>query len=503
MPGKVYLVGAGPGDAGLITVKGRDCLKKAEVVVYDRLIDDRLLDVVPATAERIYVGKSAKVHAKEQNEINRILVEKAKEGKWVVRLKGGDPFVLGRGGEEAEALQKSGIPFEVVPGVSSSIAAPAYAGIPVTHRGISSSFAVITGHEDPSKEISSINWEHLVTGVDTLVFLMGMGNLSKIVQKLIEHRRSPQTPIALIRQGTTPAQQVVTGTLSNIVETAENSGMKPPVVIVVGDVVALREKLVWFENRPLFGKRILVTRSRHQASTFSRMLAERGAQPIEFPVIEIHDIPNPAELDQAILNLADYHWVIFTSTNGVEAFWKRLNVLGLGARQFARSGIIAIGPGTARALQERGIICDFIPEEFTTVGLLNGLKEKDLRGAHILLPRADIAPGDLPEGLAAMGAVLEEITAYLTRPPEKSVSEEIKKMLAADEVDIITFTSSSTVTNFIEILGADRQLAQRARIACIGPVTAAAAEQAGLRVDILAKESTIPGLVRAIEAFFN
>ncbi|MDY6912760.1 MAG: uroporphyrinogen-III C-methyltransferase, partial [Chloroflexota bacterium] len=309
MTGKVYIVGAGPGDAGLITVKGLECLRRAAVVVYDRLIDDGLLAFVPADAELIYVGKSAKVHAKEQEEINQILVDKAQEGKLVVRLKGGDPFVLGRGGEEAEVLASNNITFEIVPGISSSMAAPAYAGIPVTHRGVASSFAVITGHEDPAKEISSINWANLATGVDTLIFLMGIGNLPKIMKKLTEHGRSPETPVALIRQGTTLQQQVVTGTLATIVEKARTAQFKPPAAIAVGEVVNLREKLAWFESRPLFGKRVLVTRSRSQASSLSKLLTERGAQPVELPAIEIHPVPDPEKLDQAILNLADYQWV--------------------------------------------------------------------------------------------------------------------------------------------------------------------------------------------------
>ena len=503
MSGKVYIVGAGPGDAGLITVKGLECLKWAGVVVYDRLIDGSLLDSVLVEAERIYVGKSAKVHAKEQHEINRILVEKASEGKLVVRLKGGDPFVLGRGGEEAEELVKHNIPFEIVPGISSALAAPAYAGIPVTHRSVSSSFAVITGHEDPTKEISSINWKNLATGGDTLVFLMGMGNLPKIAQKLIENGRNPRTPVALIRQGTTPGQKTLVGALSNIAEKAEAAGLEPPVVIVVGEVVGLREKLAWFDNRPLFGKRILVTRSRTQASVLSKLLRERGADPIELPVIEIVDVPDPSEMDQAILNLATYEWVIFTSANGVQAFWKRLLALGLDARQFARSGIVAIGPATAGALADRGIVPDVVPEKFTSESILLMLKGKGIEGCRVLLPRADIAPKDLSEGLIKLGAKPREVTAYLTKPPEKSVSARAKKLLLEGQIDIITFTSSSTVTNLIDALGGDRNAAQKARIACIGPVTAAAAQRAGLKVDIVARESTIPGLVAAIEEGFR
>lgn len=503
MIGKVYLVGAGPGDAGLITARGIDCLKRAQVIVYDHLIGKGLLDYAPADAEIIYAGKSAKIHAKEQHDINRILVEKAKEGKVVVRLKGGDPFILGRGGEEAMDLAANNIPFEIVPGISSAIAAPAYAGIPVTHRNMASSFAVVTGHEDPRKATSSINWENLATGVDTLVFLMGMGNLPLIVEKLTEHGRSPDTPIALIRHGTTLQQQTLTGTLSNIIEKARSADFQPPVAIVVGEVVGLQQNLSWFENRPLFGKRILVTRSRSQASKLSSLLSERGAQPVELPTIEIHPVPDPDELDQEILNLPDYDWVIFTSVNGVEAFWKRLRALGLDARQFARSGIAAIGPATAQALVKRGLVPDFIPEEYTSNGIVSGLAERKIDGCHILLPRADIAPKDLTDGLTQLGAEPLEITTYLTRLPEKTASEKIKKMLLDEKIDIVTFTSSSTVTNLLSILEGDWQMLKKAKIACIGPITAATAEKAVLKVDIIAQEQTIHGLVSAIEEVYS
>lgn len=502
MKGKVYIVGAGPGDPGLITVKGMECLKQAEVVVYDRLIDDSLLDSVPPDAEMIYVGKSAKVHAKEQPEINRILIDKAGEGRTVVRLKGGDPFVLGRGGEECEALAASGIPYEVVPGISSAIASPAYAGIPVTHRQAASSFAVITGHEDPNKDISSINWQNLATGVDTLVFLMGMGNLPLISQKLIECGRAPDTAVALIRRGTTLEQEVITATLLTVAGKAEEAGFEPPVAIVVGEVVNLREKLKWFENRPLFGKRVLVTRARTQASNLSKLLAERGAQPVELPAIEIQDLPDTTQLDQAIRDIPGFDWVIFTSANGVEAVWNRLVALGRDARQFGSVRIGAIGPATALALAEKGLYPDFMPAEYTSEGILEGLSGRDIKGRRILLPRADIAPNDLVAGLARLGAEPFEVTAYLTRPPAE-VAEKARKMLLGGEIDIITFTSSSTVTNLINALANDRQAVQNAMIACIGPVTAAAAEKAGLKVDIVADEQTIPGLVAAIENYHS
>lgn len=498
MPGKVYLVGAGPGDPGLITVKALECLKRAEVVVYDRLVDNSLLANAPADAEMIYVGKSGRVHAKEQHEINRILVDNGLAGKMVVRLKGADPLVLGRGGEEAEELVAAGIPFEIVPGITSAIGAPTYAGIPVTHRDFASSFAVVTGHEDPTKEASSINWEKLATGVDTLVFLMGMGNLPLIVGKLTECGRAPTTPVALIREGTTPRQQTLVGTLDTIVEKAETAGFKPPVTIVVGEVVRLREKLAWFDNRPLFGKRVLVTRSRTQASALSGLLSERGAAPVEMPTIEIRDVPDPSELDRAISELGGFDWVMFTSANGVEAFWARLRAKNLDARSLGKARIGAIGPATAQALEERGLHPDFMPEVYTTGGILSALETAGISGQRILLPRANIAPPDLTDGLARLGAEPHHVTAYLTEVATEAASEG-RQMLLEGQIDIITFASSSTVTNLRQLLGDDWQVARKAAIACIGPVTAATAREEGLNVDILAEEQTIPGLVRAIE----
>lgn len=500
--GRVYIVGGGPGDPGLLTVRGGECLRRAEVVVYDRLIDDQLLDLAPADAEFVYVGKSARAHAMEQSEINSLLVEKAREGRAVVRLKGGDPFVLGRGGEEAEVLKESGIPFEVVPGVSSAMAAPAYAGIPVTHRQVASSFAVITGHEDPTKPASSINWEKLATGVDTLVFLMGMGHLNDICARLVECGRSAGTPVAIIRDGTTPAHRTTVGTLATIADIARKERIEPPAVIVVGEVVNLRPKLAWFENRTLFGKRVLVTRSRTQASALSALLRERGAEPIEVPAIEIQEVSRTRELDQALTELPDYDWVIFTSANGVEAVWRRLRALGLDARQLGATSIGAIGPATAEALEKIGIFADLLPETFTTQGILASIREYDIMGSRILLPRADIAPEDLVDGLLALGAEPQEVTAYVTSRP-RSLEPGVREMLQDGRIQVVTFTSSSTVTNLMSLLDGDIGVLEKAQIACIGPITAATAEEHGLTADIVAKEQTIPGLVAAIEEAFQ
>lgn len=500
--GKAYLVGAGPGDPGLISRKGLECLKQADVIIYDRLLDDQLLESASPEAERIYVGKAAGQHAREQNEINQLLVKKAKDGKFVVRLKGGDPFVLGRGGEEAEALKHNHILFEVVPGVSSAVAVPAYAGIPVTHRGLASSFAVVTGHEDPSKANSSIAWEKLATGVDTLVFLMGMQNLPKIVTRLLEHGRPPDTPVAVIKDGTRPEQKTITGSLKDIVARVNESCLNPPAVIVVGDVVRLREKLRWFDNRPLFGKRILVTRSRHQASALSQLLSEHGAQPIELPAINIQATANTDELDRAILNLEHYHWIVFTSVNGVEAFFQRLHELKLDSRALNGLKIGAIGPATARALVTRGIIPDYLPEVYTSQGFLAGLGSRDIAGQRFLLPRADIADKELTEGISQFGAEVHEVTIYRTVPAFDSISL-AKQVLLSGEIDVITFTSSSTVSNLVAAFKKEQPAIDSAKVACIGPKTADTAVRAGLKVDIVASEHTIPGLVAAIEQYFR
>jgi len=500
--GKVYLVGAGPGDPELISVKGIDCLKKADVIVYDRLLDEHLLDAASLEAERIYVGKTAGEHTRTQDEINQLLVTKAKEGKTVVRLKGGDPFVLGRGGEEAEVLVRSGISFEVIPGITSAIAVPAYAGIPVTHRRLASSFAVITGHEDPRKDSSSINWEKLATGVDTLIFLMGTKNLPEIVAKLMEYGRPPNTPVAVIKEGTRPEQETVVGSLEDIVAKAEEYHLTAPVVIVVGNVVRLRENLRWFDNRPLFGRRILVTRARHQASTLSRLLAERGAQPIELPAIDIQTVAYSEELDQAISNLKHYHWVIFTSVNGVAAFWQRLHKLKRDSRALSGLKIGAIGPATGQALETKGVIPDYVPEVYTSEDIIAGLKAQNIAGQRFLLPRADIADKELVQGICQLGASVHDVTAYRTVPATEAITQ-AKQMIISGKIDVITFTSSSTVSNLVAAFGEEPLAVNSAKVACIGPKTAETAAKAGLSVDILAREQTIPGLVTAIEEYFE
>jgi uroporphyrinogen III methyltransferase/synthase len=494
--GLVYLVGAGPGDPGLITVKGLACLQKADVVIYDRLVSPALLRQAPRGCELIDAGKSPQGHTLPQEAINALLVEKALAGKVVVRLKGGDPFLFGRGGEEAEALAEAGVPFEVVPGVTSAIAAPAYAGIPVTHRDHTSTFTVVTGHEDPTKADSSIDWQKLATGVGTLVLLMGVGNLPKIVAKLIEHGRDARTPVAIVQEGTEARQKTVTGTLADIVERAREADIKPPAVTIVGEVVRLREKLRWFDTKPLFGKRALVTRSREQASALSQRLRELGAEPLEYPAIAIAPPKDIAPLDEAIARLSTYDWLIFTSANGVRALADRMSEKGLDMQALARLKIAAIGPATAQALAEYGLRVDYMPQVYLAKEIAAGIG--DVAGQRILLPRAARAPKQLAQALRGKGAVVDEVAAYRTLTV--GAPDELKAMLADGQVDIVTFTSSSTVRNLAAGLQdpTAANILSRCLVACIGPVTARTAARLGIRVDVVAKEHTIPGLVEAI-----
>lgn len=492
----VYLVGAGPGDPGLITVKGLACLQKADVIVYDRLVSPALLRQAPRGCEMIDVGKSPQQHALPQKAINALLAEKALAGKVVVRLKGGDPFLFGRGGEEAEALAAAGVPFEVVPGVTSAIAAPAYAGIPVTHRDHTSTFAVVTGHEDPTKADSSLDWQKLATGVDTLVCLMGVGNLPQIVVKLIEHGRDPQTPIAIVQQGTEARQKTVTGTLADIVEKAREADIKPPAVTIVGEVVSLRERLRWFDTKPLFGRRVLVTRSREQASALSERLRELGAEPVEYPTIEIAPPRDVAPLDEAIARLRTYDWLIFTSANGVRAFVHRMNEKGMDIRALRRLKIAAVGPTTAQALQDYRLRVDYVPAVYKTEEIAAGIG--DVAGERILLPRAERAPKRLARALRGKGAVIHEVAAYRTLAV--GASDELRALLKDGQIDIVTFTSSSTVRNLVASLQGQTpaKALSRCLVACIGPVTARTAKRLGIGVDVVAREHTIAGLVEAI-----
>jgi uroporphyrinogen III methyltransferase / synthase len=501
---RVYLIGAGPGDPELLTLKGLRCLQAAECVVYDSLVNSDLLQHALPGAEWICVGKRGGSHTISQEDINALLIEKARAGKVVARLKGGDPFIFGRGGEEAEALASEGLPFEIVPGVTSGYAAPAYAGIPVTHRDFSPSVAFITGHEDPNKEESLIAWEKIATGIGTLVFFMGVTNLPEIVRNLIRHGRSAETPIALVQWGTFQRQEVVSGTLSTIVEQVKASGLSAPAITVVGEVVSLRDKLRWFDNRPLFGKRILITRPSHQAEEFRCSLMALGAEVIAFPTIEIHDPSSWEALDHAIRHIEGYQWLVFTSVNGVERFFSRYRQLGRDLRDLKGIRIAAIGSATEKSVAERGLTVEILPDEFKAEGLLQSLKGKVLKGSRVLIPRAKVARDTLPVELERQGARVEVVEAYETMPPHHG-RERLELTIDERPLDMIVFTSSSTVTNLVEMVkpGTLRETLRHTAIAAIGPITKQTAEGQGLEVQVQPTQYTIPALVNAIVSFYG
>ncbi|MHB1458477.1 MAG: uroporphyrinogen-III C-methyltransferase [Armatimonadota bacterium] len=498
---KVYLVGAGPGDPGLLTVKGLECVRKADVIVYDRLAHPSILAEARPDTEMIYVGKVSSAHTMKQADINRLLVDKAKEGKIVVRLKGGDPFIFGRGGEEAELLVEEGISFEVVPGISSAIAVPAYAGIPVTHRGLCCSLGIITGHEDPTKEISCIQWDKISTGLDTIVFLMGVENLPNIVSHLTSNGRDLSTPIALVRWGTRSEQETLTGTLEDIVGMVESTGFKSPAVIVVGEVVRLREKLRWFDNRPLTGKKVIVTRSREQMSSLSTLLLEQGAETIEFPVITIAPPDDFVILDAALSHMEDYDWLLLTSANGVTAVIDRLHVLGWDSRWLKGPKIGAIGPKTAESIKDLGITVSYMPSESVAEAVVDQFPE-DPTGKRILILNAKDARDVLPKKLQERGAEVESITVYQT-VIENSDSSGIKDLMEKGDIDYITFTSSSTVSNFVRLIGKDTiaLMLDKTKVVCIGPITSQTAVELGLNPDIVAEDHTIEGIIDALVTY--
>ena len=500
----IYLVGSGPGDPGLFTVKGVECMKRADAVVYDRLAPEALLSHAPADAERIYVGKKPGAPTMPQEEINATLVRLGREGKTVVRLKGGDPYVFGRGGEEALDLLEAGLPFEVVPGVTSGIAAPAYAGIPVTHRHVSTSVAFVTGHEDPAKGTEDVDWEGIANGAETLVLYMGVGRLREISKRLILAGRSPETPVACVRWGTLPEQQTVTGTLGTIADRIEEAKLKPPAITVIGDVVSLREQgLDWYERRPLFGRRIVVTRARAQAGELSRELEFLGAEVLEFPTIEIREPEDFGPLDGAIEELDSFDWIVFTSANGVAAFIERLGRHGLDLRAVPRGArLAAIGPATADALRATGLRVDVVPDEYRAEALLEALLDGSPAGGKVLIPRAKVAREVLPEKLREAGMEVVVPPAYET-VPSRDGKDELRERLLEGGVDCVTFTASSTVESFVGAFGKEAaDLLARTMVACIGPITADTARGHGIRVDAEATEYTIPGLVDAVVGLF-
>lgn len=502
--GIAYLIGAGPGDPDLITLKGRECLKKADIIVYDYLVNESLLSLAHTDAEIIYVGKKSGRHTMRQKDINNLLVESSRKGLTVARLKGGDPFIFGRGGEEAMELSKAGIKFEIVPGVTSAVAAPAYAGIPLTHRNFASTVCFITGHEDPTKEESHINWNALTKSSGTLVFLMGIANLSKIVKKLTALGKSPNTPAAVVGNGTMPNQRTIVGTLANIDQKVKDADLGAPGIIVVGEVVNLSEYLDWFESRPLFGKKIVVTRPEDQAAGFIRTLSEFGAECLLFPTIKIIPPASWKELDKAIKNLSRYDWILFTSVNGVKYFFKRLHFVKKDTRYLKGIKIGAIGPGTAAVLMNMGINPDLIPDKYWAEGVVDGLKRSLLDGKRVLLPRPVIARDYLPKKLTEMGATVDVVEAYQTVKPDSN-QHQLSTLFKDSAIDMITFTSPSTVDNFLALLKGRSIFKEilKTKVACIGPITAQRADKKGLKVDIVPDEYTVDALTRAIVEFYG
>ena len=486
---KVYLVGAGPGDPGLITVKGRKILERADAILDDHLANDRLLDLAPASAERVYVGKKRSAQEFSQDEISAMLIERARAGKIVVRLKGGDPFIFGRGGEEMEALAAAGIRFEIVPGVTTPLGLAAYTGVPLTHREHTSAVTFVTGHN-----VVAIDWSK-IGGVETIVLFMGLVNFPVIARELIAHGRSPATPAMAVRWASRPDQQTITGTLEDLPAKIADAGMKPPATIIIGDVVTLRDRFNWYERLPLFGRRIVITRDRRQAMDLAEPIEALGGEAWLLPMIEIREPADPAPLDQAIANLNSYDWLIFTSVNGVKYFLEGLDRSAVDLRSL-KAKICAIGPATRAAVEALHLKVDLMPEEYVAESLVKAFAPEDLSWRRILLPRAAVARDLVPMELKRRGATVDVVEAYRTVIPENT-AERAREILARCP-HWITFTSSSTVTNFIATAGKDTL--NGVKVASIGPITTQTAHECGVPVDVEARPHTIDGLVAAITA---
>ena len=487
--GLVSLVGAGPGDPELITLRGLRAIEAANIIYYDNLAAPALLAYAPEDAETIYVGRKRAEHAYSQIEIQRMLIESAQAGKRVVRLKGGDPLVFGRGGEEAEALAEAKVRFEVIPGVTSAVGVGAYAGIPLTHRDWTSAATFVTGHD-----VDAIDWSK-IGGAETLVIFMGLTTFAQIANRLIENGRAPRTPAAAIRWGTRGDQIVVEGTIETLTAEIERVRLKPPALIVVGEVVTLRSKLNWFERLPLFGTSVVVTRARRQSGRFCTALRALGAEVIDLPTIETESVPAGGALDEAIDNLTDYDWLIFTSTNGVRYFIERLDQSNRDLRDL-RACILAIGPATAEAVRALHLKVDFLPEQFLAEGALEALTSQDIGGKRILLPRAVQARDLLPRELERRGAKVDVVPTYRTVLPDSSKTAAAKLFSTTKHPDWVTFTSSSTAKNFVTLIPKEHLV--DTRIASIGPVTSATIRELGLQVHIEAREYTTDGLLQAL-----
>ncbi len=494
--GTVYLIGSGPGDPGLVTLKARQCMEKAQVVVYDYLAPKTLLEYAGEDAQIIYVGKKGANHTLPQDQINDLLVEKARQGLTVARLKGGDPFVFGRGGEEAQILLEQGVPCEVIPGVTSAIAAPAYAGIPITHREHNSFVTFITGHENPDKPSSSMQWDVFAKSQGTLVFLMGVKNLPHIVDQLIRHGKEADTPVALVQWGTTPRQRTVTGTLETIVSIVHKENISSPAIIVVGKVVELREQLAWFDKRPLFGKTIVVTRARAQASELVANLTDLGAQCLEIPTIKIQPPEDNAPLRKALEQIHTYDWVVLTSVNGVKFFFDTLFAMGRDVRALGHVKFACIGPVTRDRLRDFGITADILPETFQAESVVQAFSQVEMSGKNVLLPRASKARTILPQELTKMGAKVHEVFSYET-VLDDSEKDTLIQSLEEKQIHAVTFTSSSTVSNFMSLLeGKDiAGLLKDVALISIGPITSDTIRSFGLAPAMEAEPFTIKGLV--------
>ncbi|MGV3772545.1 MAG: uroporphyrinogen-III C-methyltransferase [Verrucomicrobiales bacterium] len=503
--GIVYLVGAGPGDPGLLTLRGAELLKRADVVVYDALVNAELLRLAPATAEIIYGGKRAKDHTFGQGELNTLLVSKAREGKVVVRLKGGDPYVFGRGGEEAEELAEAKVPFEVVPGISSVIAAANYAGIPLTHREHSSSFTVITGHEDPEKGDASVDWAHFAKDQGTKVILMGMERIRSIMDQLAAHGMDPTTPVGLVRWGTTGRQESLYGTIASIAAEVERAQFTAPAIAVIGEVVHLRDQLNWFEKRSLFSKKVVVTRTRDQASQLTQLLSERGADVMEIPTIKIQPPDNRSDLADALLALGEYDWIVFTSPNGVTAFFEYFLKAFEDIRALGNLRVAAVGPATAAKVKEYHVRVDVMPEQYIAAKIADALtKFESIENLKILLMRAEVANMDLPAELERIGAIVDDVACYKTVPESEDATGSAARLMEVG-ADWVTFTSSSTVENFnarFDLIDLKRKFPQ-VKFASIGPETSKSLKALGFTPDLEARQHTIEGLVSSIEAAEN
>ena len=498
--GQVYLVGAGPGDLGLVTLRAKECIEQADVIVYDHLANAEMLGWARADVEIIYAGKKAAAHTLTQDEINKLIIEKARDGKKVVRLKGGDPFLFGRGAEEAQAIAAEGIAFEVVPGITSAIAGPAYAGIPVTRRGENSHVTFFTGHEDPSKLESAIDYSALAKLGGTQVMLMGVERIDQITRTMLDKGVRADLPVALVRWATTGRQQTLVGTLENIAQRVIESGFEAPAVAVFGDVVSLRKDLNWYEQRPLSGKRIVVTRTRKQAGALTSELRALGADVIELPTIRIEPPADLREFGQLVQDAHMYDWIIFTSPNGVDAFFEMFFKLYDDAREIGGAKIAAIGPATAQRVRDFHLHVDLQPEEFVAEAVVREFqKQGGVENLRILLARAEKARDVLPKELSKLGAIVDEAFAYRTVPETRDVTG-ARQRFVEEGADLITFTSSSTVENFLAL---GLPWPKGMQVASIGPITSKTARDNGLKVDIEARRHDIAGLVDAIRKLFG